>query len=124
MSTAQVSRDVQQARCARRAWTPLAVEMEGAAVAQVCHDYGMPFAAVRTISDRADDIAHVDFQHFVTMWPAVYARASWPLHARLLPTRLTVGTGPPRRRLLQPAARRKYHIGTMALATISTSAYG
>ena len=40
--------------------------MEGAAVAQVCHDYGMPFAAVRTISDRADDAAHVDFVRFVT----------------------------------------------------------
>ena len=33
----------------------LAVEMEGAAIAQVCHDYGLPFASVRTISDRADD---------------------------------------------------------------------
>lgn len=44
----------------------LAVEMEGAAVAQVCHDHGAPFAAVRTISDRADDAAHVDFVRFVT----------------------------------------------------------
>ncbi len=43
----------------------LAVEMEGAAVAQVCHDYGIPFAAVRTISDRADDSAHLDFSRFV-----------------------------------------------------------
>ncbi|WP_313082737.1 5'-methylthioadenosine/adenosylhomocysteine nucleosidase [Pulveribacter sp.] len=43
----------------------LAVEMEGAAVAQVCRDHGLPFAAVRTISDRADDSAHVDFPHFV-----------------------------------------------------------
>ncbi len=43
----------------------LAVEMEGAAVAQVCHDFGVPFAAVRTISDRADDDAHVDFARFV-----------------------------------------------------------
>jgi adenosylhomocysteine nucleosidase len=43
----------------------LAVEMEGAAIAQVCHDYGLPFAAVRTISDRADDAAHVDFLHFI-----------------------------------------------------------
>ncbi|MBU6438092.1 MAG: 5'-methylthioadenosine/adenosylhomocysteine nucleosidase, partial [Betaproteobacteria bacterium] len=43
----------------------LAVEMEGAAVAQVCHDYGVPFAMVRTISDRADDSAHVDFPRFI-----------------------------------------------------------
>jgi adenosylhomocysteine nucleosidase len=43
----------------------LAVEMEGAAVAQVCHDFARPFAVVRTISDRADDAAHVDFQRFV-----------------------------------------------------------
>lgn len=43
----------------------LAVEMEGAAFAQVCHDYGVPFAAVRTVSDRADDAAHVDFVEFV-----------------------------------------------------------
>jgi adenosylhomocysteine nucleosidase len=43
----------------------LAVEMEGAAVAQVCLDYGVPFAAVRTISDRADDEAHTDFSRFI-----------------------------------------------------------
>jgi adenosylhomocysteine nucleosidase len=43
----------------------LAVEMEGAAIAQVCHDYGVPFAAVRTVSDRADDAAHIDFPRFV-----------------------------------------------------------
>jgi len=43
----------------------LAVEMEGAAIAQVCHDFGVPFAAVRTISDRADDEAHGDFTRFV-----------------------------------------------------------
>jgi adenosylhomocysteine nucleosidase len=43
----------------------LAVEMEGAAFAQVCHDYGVPFAAVRTVSDRADDAAHGDFLTFI-----------------------------------------------------------
>jgi len=43
----------------------LAVEMEGAAFAQACHDYGVPFAAVRTVSDRADDEAHGDFLHFI-----------------------------------------------------------
>ena len=53
---------------------PLAVEMEGAAVAQVCYDYGLPFAAVRTISDRADDSAHVDFPVFVRDVARVYAQ--------------------------------------------------
>ena len=43
----------------------LAVEMEGAAIAQVCQDFGTPFAAVRTISDRADDEAHGAFVSFI-----------------------------------------------------------
>jgi adenosylhomocysteine nucleosidase len=53
----------------------LAVEMEGAAVAQVCHDYGVPFAAVRTISDRADDAAHNDFQRFIREVASRYSLA-------------------------------------------------
>jgi adenosylhomocysteine nucleosidase len=44
----------------------LCVEMEGAAIAQVCHGYGVPFVAVRSISDKADDNAHVDFPKFVS----------------------------------------------------------
>jgi adenosylhomocysteine nucleosidase len=52
----------------------LAVEMEGAAVAQVCHDFGRPFGVVRTISDRADDAAHGDFQRFVREIAAPYSR--------------------------------------------------
>ncbi|XAH23459.1 5'-methylthioadenosine/adenosylhomocysteine nucleosidase [Xylophilus sp. GW821-FHT01B05] len=51
----------------------LAVDMESAAVAQVCAAYGLPFAAVRTVSDRADDAAHVDFPAFVTAVASRYA---------------------------------------------------
>ena len=51
----------------------LAVEMEGAAVAQVCVDYGVPFAAMRTISDRADATAHVDFAQFIDTVASRYA---------------------------------------------------
>jgi adenosylhomocysteine nucleosidase len=43
----------------------LAVEMEGAAIAQVCHDFAVAYGAVRTISDRADDAAHGDFLAFI-----------------------------------------------------------
>jgi adenosylhomocysteine nucleosidase len=57
----------------------LAVEMEGAAVAQVCHDFARPFAVVRTISDRADDAAHLHVtggtsQRFVCDIAAPYSR--------------------------------------------------
>ncbi len=44
----------------------LAVEMEGAAVAQVCFEHDLPCAVVRTISDRADHAAPVDFGAFVS----------------------------------------------------------
>jgi adenosylhomocysteine nucleosidase len=52
----------------------LAVEMEGAAVAQVCADFARPFAVLRTISDRADDQAHVDFPRFLAEVAAEYSR--------------------------------------------------
>ncbi|MEY2873223.1 MAG: hypothetical protein RLZZ373_594 [Pseudomonadota bacterium] len=58
----------------------LAVEMEGAALAQVCHDLGLPFAVLRTISDRADDSAHVDFTQFIQ----VAAQASAAIVGRWL----------------------------------------
>lgn len=60
VSSASESRVLQQALPAA-----LAVEMEGAAFAQACADYGVPFAAVRTVSDRADDAAHGDFLEFI-----------------------------------------------------------
>lgn len=53
----------------------LAVDMEAAAVAQVCHDYGVPFAAVRNISDRADDQAHVDFPAYLSQVAGRQAQA-------------------------------------------------
>jgi adenosylhomocysteine nucleosidase len=53
----------------------LCVEMEGAAVAQVCYDYAVPYAAVRAISDRADDVSHIDFTSFVRDVAGPYAVA-------------------------------------------------
>lgn len=43
----------------------LAVEMEGAAVAQVCNDYNIPFTVIRTISDKADHTASIDCLSFM-----------------------------------------------------------
>lgn len=40
------------------------VEMEGAAAAQVCAEYGIPFGVVRTISDSADESSVDDFPRF------------------------------------------------------------
>lgn len=47
-------------------------EMEGAAVAQVCSRWEAPFVIVRSISDRADHAAQVDFRAF-TLRAAVNA---------------------------------------------------
>ncbi len=51
----------------------LAVEMEGAAVAQVCFELGVPFAVIRTISDNANEAAPTDFMRFVTSVASKYA---------------------------------------------------
>lgn len=39
-----------------------AVEMEGAAVAQVAYLYNKPLVVIRTISDKADGSAHLDYE--------------------------------------------------------------
>ena len=42
-------------------------EMEGAAVAHVCHVFKMPFLIIRAISDKANHDAKVDFPEFVKL---------------------------------------------------------
>lgn len=51
----------------------LAVEMEGAAVAQVCFEFGLPFAVIRTISDEANEESAIDFLRFVDRIASRYA---------------------------------------------------
>lgn len=42
-------------------------EMEGAAVAQVCHMNEIPFVIVRSMSDKADGSAHINFPEFTKL---------------------------------------------------------
>ena len=53
----------------------LAVEMEGAAVAQVAYQENIPWIIIRTISDEADDNAENDFNDFLKK----YKTLSWAL---------------------------------------------
>lgn len=50
------------------------VEMEGAAVAQVCEAYRIPFNIIRIISDKADHSAPVDFPKFTKQIASKYAK--------------------------------------------------
>jgi len=56
--------EIPQAQC---------VEMEGAAVAQVCYEYDVPFSIIRTISDKANDNANLDFPKFAKEVASLYA---------------------------------------------------
>jgi len=51
----------------------LCVEMEGAAVAQVCYEFNIPFVVIRTISDEADQHSTVDFNKFTEKISNIYS---------------------------------------------------
>lgn len=63
------------------------VEMEGAAVAQVCEDYGVPLLVVRIISDAADEEAHTSAIGFVNQHAAEYSLAILKEYIQLLNTK-------------------------------------
>ncbi|WHT40694.1 hypothetical protein QNH98_09245 [Myroides sp. mNGS23_01] len=48
--------------------------MEGAAVAQVCYEYGIPCTVIRTISDKANQEASFSFESFVQQVSQVYGQ--------------------------------------------------
>lgn len=45
----------------------VAVEMEAAAIAQVCHSFNVPFVVVRAISDNGDGEASMSFEEFLPL---------------------------------------------------------
>lgn len=60
----QLNKDLPSAVC---------VEMEGAAVAQICYEYEIPFSIIRIISDKANDNAKIDFSKFANTIASNYA---------------------------------------------------
>lgn len=56
-------------------------EMEGAAVAHVCDMNGIPFVIVRSMSDKADGSAHINFPEFTVL----ASRRSFDIVSRILP---------------------------------------
>lgn len=53
--------------------TILCVEMEGAAVAQVCYEQDIPITVIRIISDTADEKAEIDFPQFIERISSIYS---------------------------------------------------
>ncbi|NAW58097.1 MULTISPECIES: 5'-methylthioadenosine/S-adenosylhomocysteine nucleosidase [unclassified Vibrio] len=47
--------------------TVIAVEMEASAIAQTCHQFGVPFVVVRAISDVADKESPMSFEEFLPL---------------------------------------------------------
>lgn len=69
-----ISTNLARARIRELVPGAMCVEMEGAAAAQVCHEYGVPFACARTISDGADSDMTEHSKPFFQGLAGVYTR--------------------------------------------------
>lgn len=67
LSGDQFISDPQKGRQLYEEFGGICVEMEGAAVAHACHVLGVPFVVIRSMSDRADHSANVNFMEFTQL---------------------------------------------------------
>ncbi|MFC7441251.1 5'-methylthioadenosine/adenosylhomocysteine nucleosidase [Laceyella putida] len=67
LSGDQFISDANKVRELREQFAGACVEMEGAAVAHVCHLAGVPYVVIRSMSDRADHTADVNFAEFTEL---------------------------------------------------------
>ncbi|RXZ68681.1 5'-methylthioadenosine/adenosylhomocysteine nucleosidase [Fusobacterium necrophorum] len=65
LSGDQFVADLEKIRFLRETFDGYCTEMEGAAVAHVCHILGTPFLIIRSISDKANHEAQMDYPEFV-----------------------------------------------------------
>ncbi|NLK95119.1 MAG: 5'-methylthioadenosine/adenosylhomocysteine nucleosidase [Clostridiales bacterium] len=56
--------DIEKVKYLEKEFSALACEMEGASIAHVCYSNNVPFVVIRSISDNANNGAHVDFEKF------------------------------------------------------------
>lgn len=57
--------DVEKIRWLNKEFDAMACEMESASIAQVCYLNNIPFIVIRSISDNANNGAHIDFEKFI-----------------------------------------------------------
>ncbi|MDE5977474.1 MAG: 5'-methylthioadenosine/S-adenosylhomocysteine nucleosidase [Turicibacter sp.] len=62
-----INRSDQMAFIQKNCPSVIAIEMEAAAVAQVCHHYAKPFIIVRALSDIAGKESHLSFPQFLAV---------------------------------------------------------
>lgn len=56
---------IEQSKFIEKEFNALAVEMEGAAIAQICYLCNIPFMIIRSISDNPNNDNQVDFENFL-----------------------------------------------------------
>lgn len=56
--------NVEKIKWLEKEFSALACEMEGASIAHTCHLSNVPFVVIRSISDNANNGAHLDFEKF------------------------------------------------------------
>lgn len=57
--------DIEKIKWLEKEFSALSCEMEGASIAHVCYLNSIPFVVIRSISDNANNGAHIDYEKFI-----------------------------------------------------------
>lgn len=89
-----------------------AVEMEGAAVAQVCYQAGVPCLVIRSLTDRADGSAFITYKKFAKIAGRNAAALVWEVLYRLDKADLPSKKAPQKRQLWYLISGLNYCVGS------------